>query len=451
MSWGAKTSIKQPKKLDTLDYTNDNDNQEWDLWTNFYMQKWELWNSWRFPTCEIKNFIKNDSDNSNNSIFFDILSKKWEIWTYYETSYWLEKVFVIDENWIEITIDIYEFIKMLWVKNVKKVGEYYLEEREIEDIFYYICNKFSLEENFTYNNQDYELLFNSGRYLYEKYPDYEKFLSVFEKYPNKTQLKDNWERSKKEYEDFPELSKNNLQKWLDKLNLLLASKKWKLVGTYENIGYSWADWGSIQLNDNIDTIAFVLANYKHRDNSIYPLYDNKIVEIGFVNNNWWTLKLSLWWSEIIAVAYFAWKNTKYFIFREEVTQEDYYNFNEYIFSLQSWQEDNQELQKKIKEIKHFNYLNKAKKINSWILELRNIYGYSYFWSWGATGSVEAYNLAEWKEWRKIKIPIEILSEQDNWCVRWAKNIQITSNTIIIAEGYDYIWWGRNWSEIYICE
>jgi len=96
-------------------------------------------------------------------------------------------------------------------------------------------------------------------------------------------------------------------------------------------------------------------------------------------------------------------------------------------------------------------LKDAQVVEAGTLKLKHIYGSSYFGSGGGYGSVNAYDLAAWREGKRVKKEVAT-QNGDNGFMSGPNEATIESGTILICKGGDAIGReGRSWEEIYICE
>ncbi len=96
-------------------------------------------------------------------------------------------------------------------------------------------------------------------------------------------------------------------------------------------------------------------------------------------------------------------------------------------------------------------LRDGKVVPAGVIHLKHIYGSSYFGSGGGYGSVNAFDLAEWKNGKRVKKELST-QDGDNGFMSGPNEIMIEPNTVVICKGGDAIGReGRSWEETYICE
>jgi len=93
---------------------------------------------------------------------------------------------------------------------------------------------------------------------------------------------------------------------------------------------------------------------------------------------------------------------------------------------------------------------KGEEVKAGPVEFQHLYGHSYFGSGGASGSVRAYVLADWRE--GVRTPKALTStHDDNGFVAGPKACTIEPDTIVVCNGGDCIGNGRTWQEVFLCE
>ncbi len=95
-------------------------------------------------------------------------------------------------------------------------------------------------------------------------------------------------------------------------------------------------------------------------------------------------------------------------------------------------------------------LSNATAVQEGWIQLRDIYGGSYFGSGGGYGSVRAYDLDDWRKGIRTELPLETKAG-DNGFVSGPNAVDIKPGMIVIARGGDSIGEGRSWTETYRCE
>lgn len=249
---------------------------------------------------------------------------------------------------------------------------------------------------------------------------------------------------------------------------IIEKLKGKFVGanyiyTYQN-GY---DDGRISLLEEVGEEEILKKLAYERGWS--PLHDDTLAFSGSKHGNGHDITYSLGGKELHSSRFF--RNTdaetfyyvagkpvrsqEYEAFREEIRKMLYENYQQRGAEANCFRELPPEVKAKVEKMR-FNYrteqvLKNGTVVPAGIIRLKHIYGSSYFGSGGGYGSVNAFDLAAWREGRRVKKEVAT-KNGDNGFVSGPNEATIEPNTVLICKDGDAIGHeGRSWEEIYICE
>lgn len=197
-----------------------------------------------------------------------------------------------------------------------------------------------------------------------------------------------------------------------------------------------------------DTLAFSGSEHGNGHNMTYFLGGKELHSSNFSDN-----------TDAETFYYVAGKpvrSQEYEAFKKEIRKMLYENYKErgaeetYARKLPS------ELKEKVEKMR-FDHrteqvLEKGKIVQAGTIHLKHgPYGASYFGSGGGYGSVNAYDLAAWREGKRVKKEVATKDSDDGF-TSGPNEVTIESGTVLICKGGDAIGdTGRSWEEIYICE
>lgn len=243
---------------------------------------------------------------------------------------------------------------------------------------------------------------------------------------------------------------------LARCSTILDQATGAIVGTYQKKWFYNYAQDTISLNPP-DTETAKVGLFANLANGHSLLHDDQYVKIGNGSGDG-TSSAHYIGSQVVADYYYRELNgdeiINYKIFDRAVSQEVY---NEFVTGLQGLATNKEhqklpkDLAKQYTDFRMDQILEQAVKVESGWKDLGSIYGRSYFGSGGGYGSVNAYNLTDWRN--HIKTPVEIgIENGDNGFVYGPNRVNIPPDTLIVARGGDAIGRdGRTWKETYYCE
>lgn len=278
---------------------------------------------------------------------------------------------------------------------------------------------------------------------------------------------DDYGRELNKSEVSPEVSARNLEAGLERAKEIIEGLKGDFVGAHYSddfYGYKTGRLATLEAEGE-EEIVKKLALGK----DWYPLFDDQLTYSGRSSGDGSHFTNYIGAQEISSSDFS--RNfdaeTFYSIGGQPVTGDDYEKFREEVRKMlyENYKERGAEetyrrqlppeLKAKVEKTR-FDHrteqvLKDATVVSPGTIKLRHIYGSSYFGSGGGYGSVNAYDLAAWREGKRVKKEVAT-KDGDNGFMSGPNEATIESGTILICKGGDAIGReGRSWEEIYICE
>ncbi|MCR4314060.1 MAG: hypothetical protein NUV84_02335 [Candidatus Uhrbacteria bacterium] len=265
-------------------------------------------------------------------------------------------------------------------------------------------------------------------------------------------------------------SKKHLEMGLEKVREIIAGVKGDFIGAH----YVWDSHGyltgQIELLENVgeEEINQKLALVEDWS----ALFDDQEAFIGGESGDGHDFSHFIGRKEIHSSRFSPNSDagTFYYVAGEAVTPEDYSVFKEEVKRMlaENYKKRGTEyperrelppgMKEKVEKIafddRTEQVLKKGKVVAPGVIKLEHIYGSSYSGSGGGYGFVNAYDLAEWREGKRVKKEV-LTRDGDNGFVSGPSEATLESGTILICKGANDT--GRHgrkehsWEEIYICE
>lgn len=277
---------------------------------------------------------------------------------------------------------------------------------------------------------------------------------------------DCWELRKPEVTESESIL--NFNAGIEAAKEIMEKMKGEFIGAEYNYTYQGGyNNGSISLlaETSEDKILKKLAY----ERNWYPLYDDSLAFSGSEHGNGHRRTYLLGGKEIYSSNFSQDTDDEafYFVAGKPVTSNDYEEFRNKVRKMlyenykkrgaeeTYYRELPPEVKAKVEKVR-FDHrteqvLRDGKVVPAGVVHLKNIYGSSYFGSGGGYGSVNAFDLAEWKNGKRVKKELAT-QDGDNGFMSGPDKITIEPNTVVICKGGDAIGReGRSWEETYICE
>src|SRR3989338_3878889 len=272
-----------------------------------------------------------------------------------------------------------------------------------------------------------------------------------------------WEKAIPEVN--PAESKRHLESGLEKAKEIIAGVKGDFIGARYSTNFYGYSTGQIESLVNVGEEEIIKKLALGKDWS--PLYDDQMAFSGRSRGDGSHFRHFIGDKEVSSSSFS--QNTDaatfYYVAGEAVTPEDYEAFREEVRKMlyENYQQRgaqetyNRQLPPEVKgKVKKMRFdhrteqvLKDAQVVEAGTLKLKHIYGSSYFGSGGGYGSVNAYDLAVWREGKRVKKEVAT-QNGDNGFMSGPNEATIESGTILICKGGDAIGReGRSWEEIYI--
>jgi len=274
-----------------------------------------------------------------------------------------------------------------------------------------------------------------------------------------------WEKATPEVN--PAESKKHLELGLEKAKEIIAEVKGDFIGARYSSDFYGYSTGQIESLVNVGEEEIIKKLALGKDWA--PLYDDQMAFSGSSSGDGSHFRNFIGGKEISSSSFSQNTDTAtfYYVAGEAVTPEDYETFREEVRKMlyENYQQRGAEetysrqlppeVKGKVEKIRFDDRTEQVLKdgavVAPGVIKLRHIYGSSHFGSGGGYGSVNAYDLAEWREGKRVKKEVST-KDGDNGFMSGPNEATIESGTILICKGGDAIGReGRSWEEIYICE
>lgn len=276
---------------------------------------------------------------------------------------------------------------------------------------------------------------------------------------------DQWEKATPEVD--PAESKKHLEMGLEKVREIIAGVKGDFIGAryvWDIHGYFT---GQIELLENVGEKEIEQKLALEEDWS--ALFDDQEAFIGGESGDGHDFSHFIGRKEIRSSRFSPNSDagTFYYVAGEAVTPEDYSVFKEEVKRMlaENYKKRGTEyperrelppgMKEKVEKIafddRTKQVLKKGKVVAPGFITFEHIYGSAYFGSSSGYGFVRAFDLAAWRDGKRVKKEIET-RDSDNGFVYGPNQAIMTPGTVLICEGEDSS--GRRshrYEEIYICE